>query len=135
MKTTKIARQLARELRNNPTKAEIKLWQHLRDRQFMGFKFLRQHPIFMIVDGVKRFFIADFYCHELFLVVEVDGEIHRKQRDYDEMRTHLLNDKRMNVIRFSNDDVLNNINIVLMRLKDKVEQINSDKGNNPVANS
>jgi len=130
MRTTKIARQLARELRNNQTLAEIKLWQHLRDRQFMGLKFLRQHPIFMIVDEVKRFFIADFYCHELFLVVEVDGDIHRKQHDYDEMRTQLLKNKRMNVIRFSNDEVLKNINLTLIRLKEMVDQIKKGTAGN-----
>ena len=123
MKTPKIARQLARELRKNPTQAEIKLWQHLRNKQFMGFKFLRQHPIFIYLDDRKRFFIADFYCHEILVVIEVDGEIHRKQRDYDEMRSELLKSKMINVIRFTNDEVLDNINRTLIRLKERVKDV------------
>ena len=123
MTTPKIARQLARELRKNPTPAETKFWQHLRNKQFMGFKFLRQHPIFIYLDERKRFFIADFYCHELLLVIEVDGEIHRKQRDYDEMRSQLLKGKMINIIRFTNDEVLDNLNRSLIRLKEIVDEI------------
>jgi len=111
-----IARQLARELRKNPTSAEKRLWQPLRDKQFRGFRFLRQHPIFVFMDNRKRFFIADFYCHELLLVIEVDGEIHRRQTDYDEMRTQILRSKQLEVIRFTNEDILNDLNKVLIRL-------------------
>jgi len=89
----------------------------------MGYKFLRQHPIFVFVDGRKRFFIADFYCHELLLVIEIDGEIHRRQRDYDELRTHLLGRKMIGVIRFSNDEVLINVNKTLVELKKRVDLI------------
>ena len=121
MKTTQIARQVARDLRKNPMAAEKELWRHLRDRKFLGYKFLRQHPIFILIDNRKRFLIADFYCHELLLVVEVDGEIHRRQKDYDEIRTHILKCKRVKVIRFTNDEVLGDVERVLLRLEKKIE--------------
>jgi very-short-patch-repair endonuclease len=89
----------------------------------MGYKFLRQHPIFVTVEGQKRFFIADFYCNELLLVIELDGEIHRKQQDYDELRSHILKSKKINVIRFPNAEILIGINSTLIKLKEKVEKI------------
>ncbi len=61
-------RRKARELRNNMTKAEIILWSRIRSKQINGYKFRRQYPV---LD-----FIADFYCHELKLIIEVDGEVH-----------------------------------------------------------
>ncbi len=128
MTISKIARQFARKLRKNLTVAEKELWQHFRNKQFMGFKFLRQHPIFINLNGRKRFFIADFYCHELLLVIEVDGEIHQRQIDYDEMRSELLKNKKIAVIRFTNEEVLDNINPTLIRLKEKVDEIRVGSG-------
>lgn len=58
-----VAKKLCRELRINQTQAEKILWTHLRNRQLLGKKFLRQHPIFCDVNGRETFFIADFYCH------------------------------------------------------------------------
>jgi very-short-patch-repair endonuclease len=58
------------ELRNNPTKAEIILWEQLKNKDLFGVRFKRQHPI--------DIFIADFYCHKYKLVIEVDGEIHNE---------------------------------------------------------
>jgi very-short-patch-repair endonuclease len=67
----------ARRMRNNPTEAEQILWEHLRKMRSKGFVFRRQHPI--------DIFIADFYCHKVKLVIEVDGEIHSniQSREYD----------------------------------------------------
>lgn len=93
---------LARENRSNPTKAESKIWQEvLRMRQFADFKFLRQKPI----GG----YIVDFYCSELRLVIEIDGDSHAETIEYDEVRTKLLNSLGLHVIRYTNDDVLHNI--------------------------
>jgi very-short-patch-repair endonuclease len=93
---------LARENRSNPTKAETKIWQEvLRMRQFAKYKFLRQKPI----GG----YIVDFYCSELRLVIEIDGDSHAEAVEYDEERTNLLNSLGLHVIRYSNDDVLRNI--------------------------
>ncbi len=103
-------RMKAKKLRKEMTESEILLWECLRNRK-TGFKFRRQHPI-----GI---YIADFYCHELKLVVEVDGEIHnaRDQIEWDNYRTmnmHLMN---ITVIRFSNEDVQNHMEKVLAKVK------------------
>jgi very-short-patch-repair endonuclease len=73
--------ELAKELRKNMTPAEEFLWGKLRNRQFLGLKFRRQHPV--------EIFVVDFICIENYLVVEVDGEIHQtpEQREWDENRS------------------------------------------------
>jgi very-short-patch-repair endonuclease len=93
---------LARENRKNPTAAEIKMWNEvLRMRQFVHYKFLRQKPI--------ANFIVDFYCSELQLVIEIDGDTHGATITYDHDRTKLLNARGLTVIRYTNEDVLKNI--------------------------
>ena len=93
---------LARKNRSNPTKAESKIWQEvLRMRQFSKYKFLRQKPI----GG----YIVDFYCAELGMVIEIDGDSHAEAVEYDEVRTNLLNSLGLRVIRYANDDVLRNV--------------------------
>jgi very-short-patch-repair endonuclease len=93
---------LARENRKNPTAAEIKMWNEvLRMRQFAHHKFLRQKPI--------ANFIVDFYCSELHLVIEIDGDTHGETSSYDLERTKLLNVRGLTVIRYTNEDVLKNI--------------------------
>ena len=96
----------AKGLRLNPTEAEKKLWEVLRNNQMLGLRFKHQHPI--------SIFIADFYCHTIKLVIEVDGEIHLKKenREYDENRTAELDSLGITVLRYSNDMVINNINKV-----------------------
>jgi very-short-patch-repair endonuclease len=92
----------ARENRKNPTKAESKIWREiLRMKQFADFKFLRQKPI----DN----YIVDFYCSELRLVIEVDGDSHVESVEYDALRTSILESLGLRVIRFTNADVLGNI--------------------------
>ncbi len=100
----------AKLLRKDITLPEKLLWNKLRDRQLAGLKFRRQHPIDL--------FIADFYCHEKRLVVEVDGEIHEYQKEYDEGRTAELERLGITVIRFSNEEVKNNIKLVTRRIKE-----------------
>lgn len=93
---------LARENRKNPTAAEIKMWYEvLRMRQFSHYKFLRQKPI--------ANFIVDFYCSELHLVIEIDGDTHGETITYDFERTKLLNACGLTVIRYTNEDILKNI--------------------------
>ncbi len=118
--STKLARQLARELRKNRTLAEKILWKKLRNRMFLDLKFLRQHPIYYKFDSKVKFFIADFYCHEINLVIEIDGKIHDKQKDYDQTRTEIISIKNIKVIRFKNEEVLSNINLVLQKLKNQI---------------
>ena len=95
-------KQAVRDLRKRQTKAEQALWLHLRNRQLKGKKFLRQHPIVFEWEKKERFFVADFYCHEAGLIIELDGKIHEKQKDYDKLRDFVLNNFGLKVIRFTN---------------------------------
>ncbi|WP_146910380.1 endonuclease domain-containing protein [Arenimonas daejeonensis] len=91
-------RQFARTLRNSSTDAERRLWRHLRNRQLLGLRFRRQHPIVG--------FIADFACVEARLVIELDGGQHADAREYDLRRTEILEGAGYRVLRFWNHDVL-----------------------------
>jgi len=115
------AKYTARELIKNQTYAEELLWQKLRNRNFTGLKFLRQHPIYYFKDEHKKFFIADFFCKQLNLIVEVDGPIHNKQKNYDKLREEVLKYKSLKIIRFKNDEIKNNINRVLIKLKKYID--------------
>ena len=97
----------ARVNRQVDTEAERILWKLLRNRRLHGFKFRRQHPI--------DEFIADFYCHERNLVVELDGEYHffDDQQSYDEGRTEQLERVGIKIIRFKNSEVKQRIDWVL----------------------
>ncbi len=120
LRPQQIARQLACQMRANPTEAEKALWTKLKGKQFMDYKFLFQHPVFYKKDDRLKFFIADFYCHKLRLIIEVDGGVHESQKEYDQARTELLSLKKIKVIRFKNTDVLENINKVLICIKDQI---------------
>lgn len=117
MKTNELVKILARDLRKNQTNAERLLWEKLRNRQFIGLKFTRQHPIFYNKKGLKKFIIADFFCNELKLILELDGKIHKKRKDYDTRREELLDAKNVRILRFKNDEIENNIKKSLTKLK------------------
>ncbi len=111
---------LARELRKNQTQSEKILWEELRGKKMMGFKFLRQHPIFYKIDQYwVEFFIADFYCAELKLIIELDGPIHDSNIDYDKERDHKLSSKGLSTIRIKNHEI-SNLNKVLEIIKSSV---------------
>jgi very-short-patch-repair endonuclease len=98
-----IALIAARDLRKNQNQAEKVFWHLVKDKKFLGYKFLRQHPLYYEFWGNTKFFIVDFYCSRLKLIVEIDGGIHEKQRNYDSIRTEILNtQKDIKIIRFSN---------------------------------
>jgi very-short-patch-repair endonuclease len=103
--TTRQIEQAARHLRQQLTPAEAPLWEALRGRQLGGLKFRRQHP-------VGRF-IVDFYCPSCKLVIEVDGSIHTRQQAYDRVRTDQLQIFGYCVLRFTNDEVMNDLATVL----------------------
>ncbi|MBT3948630.1 DUF559 domain-containing protein [Candidatus Parcubacteria bacterium] len=107
----------SRKLRSNPTPTELELWKYLRKRQFYGLRFLRQHPIKFSIDNKVDYFIVDFYCHDYKIVIELDGEIHKKQKDYDEMREGLLKEMGFIIIRFKNREILENVEEVLNKIK------------------
>lgn len=98
--------QLAREHRHPLTPAEAKIWARVRNRG-LNFKIRRQYPIWR--------FIADFYCAEARLVIEIDGDTHAEpdQEDYDQARTEWLVERGYRVIRFTNEDVYKHIDDVL----------------------
>ena len=98
------------ELRGQPTPAENHLWQHLRKNQ-LGVKFRRQHGI--------HHYIVDFYCPEHALVIEVDGEIHTSEdaRQYDQERDNLLRSCGLQVLRFSNHQVLHDTPTTLTQIQ------------------
>ncbi|MBI3005913.1 MAG: DUF559 domain-containing protein [Ignavibacteriales bacterium] len=129
--TYEAAKQLCRELRKRQTLAEADVWKRLRNRQFLGKKFLRQHPIFFTYEGDESFFIADFYSRELKLVIELDGKHHELQKDYDSFRTHIINDLGLLVIRFRNEEIDGNVNHVLGQLKSIILSQAEQNSNSP----
>jgi len=117
-RTIEIAREFCRTLRKNQTHAEQILWEKLRNRNFADQKFLRQHPIFFIdPSGKECFYIADFYCHDCRLVIELDGRNHFYQQDQDQERTNVIEQMGCTVIRFRNEEIEMELPNVLERLK------------------
>tara|TARA_R100000900_G_scaffold7329_2_gene7493 strand:- start:132648 stop:133058 length:411 start_codon:yes stop_codon:yes gene_type:complete len=104
--TWKSITEIARELRSTPTSSEKKLWGVLRRRQLKGYKFLRQKPfVHEQIQNNRYFYIADFYCAELKLVIEVDGKVHEFQKACDYQRDLVLNDLGLRVLRIKNEEL------------------------------
>ena len=97
IRTSESMQARAQELRRRMTPEEASLWEALRSRRLGGYKFRRQHPI-----GP---FIADFYCAQARLVVEIDGDVHVEQTERDRARDDLLESWGYHVVRFWNRDV------------------------------
>jgi very-short-patch-repair endonuclease len=95
-------KSFAKTLRKRQTAAEERMWKILRNRNFEGFKFRRQHPL--------NKYIADFYCHKLKLVIELDGNVHELEsvKIKDEIREEAIKAFGIEIIRFENDDIFNN---------------------------
>ncbi|MBL7848427.1 MAG: endonuclease domain-containing protein [Cyclobacteriaceae bacterium] len=109
--------KICRELRRNQTPEEELVWQHLRNRQLGGFKFLRQHPfVFGGTPYRPEFYVADFYCAEKKLVVELDGRIHDSQLGYDRDRDEVMTELGLHVLRIRNEE-LNNLDVVLNKIR------------------
>lgn len=105
--------QRSKDLRREMTDEERILWAHLRARRLSNFRFRRQQ----IIDG----FIVDFFCHEAGLVVEVDGEVHDQQAEYDAERDRILSARGLHVLRFRNDEVKERLQGVLARITNAVQ--------------
>jgi len=105
-----IKKEFSRALRKNHTLAENIIWEKLRNRQFNNLKFRRQH----VIEG----FVLDFYCNELNLGIEVDGDIHNNefQKGYDDLRQEIIESKGITMLRVSNDEVLNDVNSLLIKI-------------------
>lgn len=104
-KMDKLLKERSRDLRKNLTDAEQKLWQKLRSKQIHGNKFRRQF--------VLGNYIVDFICLDKHLIIEVDGGQHMENVDYDLQRDEWLKSQNFKVLRFWNNQVLNEIDSVL----------------------
>ena len=91
----------SRCLRKRSTPAEIILWEEIRNRKLGGLKFGRQYPVLG--------FILDFYCAEKSLGIELDGSIHDTQKEFDKLRENLILEQGIRILRFSNQEVLENL--------------------------
>ena len=111
----------ADRLRRNPTEAEEILWSYLRNNQMEGVKFRRQHPM-------KRY-VADFYAQSLKFVIELDGGYHNEctQKFYDKDREDILIESDINILRFTNEEVIQNINHVLSVIREKIISLKQQK--------
>ena len=109
-----LIRRRARDLRNNATDAERRLWRGLRGRQLGGFRFRRQVPI--------AGFIADFACPEARLIIEVDGEQHFDNANYDASRSDALAAHGYRVVRYWNNDVMSKTEDVLADIQNKLSE-------------
>jgi very-short-patch-repair endonuclease len=113
--------KLAKELRKNETEAEKVLWARLNSNQIMGLHFRRQHPLNM--------FIADFFCPEIKLDIEIDGSIHSivDYQAHDAGRTDVLNDFGITVIRFVNEQVLNEMDYTIYHIQETAQKLLKSK--------
>ena len=102
-------------MRKEPTLAEQKLWQHIRGKRILGHKFRRQHAL-------DRF-IVDFYCSEARLIVEVDGPTHEYTPEEDAIRQKFLEEMGNRVIRFTNVEVLKQMEAVLDEIARVLQEI------------
>ncbi|MBL1215686.1 MAG: endonuclease domain-containing protein [Ignavibacteriae bacterium] len=105
-------KQLARKLRNNSTKSEVLLWNNLKGKQILGFDFHRQRPICN--------YIVDFYCSELLLAIEIDGESHYGNEKRDASRQKEIEKFGVSFIRFDDSEVFYNLDGVVKSIEDWV---------------
>jgi very-short-patch-repair endonuclease len=116
----------AKMLRKNMTEAEEMLWEKLRGKKLLGLRFRPQHPI--------DIFIADFYCHPLKSVVEIDGGIHKtkEQKEYDLERKGEIENWGIKVIRFTNEEIEINITQVIKEIEQNCKERKSELPPSPI---
>jgi very-short-patch-repair endonuclease len=107
-------KQLAKELRQNMTLSEILLWNELKQKKMLGYDFDRQRPI--------GDFIVDFYCKDLSLAIEIDGNTHFFRYDYDEQRQKDLERMGVHFLRFEDEEVKRRIGNVLRVIEDWIKK-------------
>ena len=106
------------------TSSEKVLWEKLRKRRFLGFRFNRQYPIsYRLLDSTENWFIADFYCNELKLIIEVDGPIHISQKEYDKERDETLKSMVYNIFHITNNEVHNHWKEKSIKLEQLIKSI------------
>lgn len=111
-------KEYAKYLRNNSTLCEVLLWKMLKNKS-LGVEFHRQVPM---LD-----FIVDFYCHELQLVIEIDGEYHLYQYIEDCERQEKIESYGVKFLRFTNDEIKYDMQNVILKIQHCIEGIKSDK--------
>lgn len=109
------SRERARDLRAHMSLPEVLLWEQLRRRQLLGLKFRRQH--------VVGPYFADFYCHELQLVVEVDGVSHAARREHDQARDRWMREHGFAVVRLAASLVLHEMERALKRIAEEARRL------------
>jgi very-short-patch-repair endonuclease len=109
-----------RSLRNNMTYCEKIVWLHLRKRQ-LGYRFLRQYSV--------DHFVIDFYCPELKLAVEIDGDVHEipEQKDYDNARQKYLEKFRIEFVRIKNEEFLGNPDKAFSKIEKRITSLIKEK--------
>ena len=110
-------REYARYLRKNSTLSEVILWQNIRRKAF-GVQFHRQVPMLN--------YIVDFYCHEIGLAIEIDGNSHEHKFLYDARRQGRLEKEGVKFIRFSNEEVKKELFSVLLALEEKIKELKEE---------
>ena len=117
-------KQFARDLRNNSTRSEIKLWSFLKGKQMLGYDFHRQKPI----DN----YILDFFCNELMLGIELDGYSHHFEEVVikDKRKEKRMSELGIMVLRFDDDEVMKNIDNVISTIEGFIEEFEENKKNN-----
>ena len=112
-----IAKIVCRDLRKRQTNSEQIFWKAVRNRKFYNLKFVRQFPLFYDITGKETFFVADFFCFEKDLVIELDGVIHKYRLRQDAERTMILNKLGLKVIRIDNDEIEKDLKSVMEKLR------------------
>ena len=121
-------KERTRKLRANCTPEEKWMWQLLRKKKFKNYRFLRQHAIIYESNLNEHFFfVPDFYCSELKLIIELDGKIHLTRKDYDERRDQILKDLGYSIVRIKNEDLKNYESYI----NDAIRKIEESKSFNP----
>ncbi|HAB53871.1 MAG: DNA methylase [Ignavibacteria bacterium RIFOXYB2_FULL_35_12] len=118
-----VLRDLARNLRKESTLSEILLWKEIKTKQILGYQFHRQVPI----DN----YIADFFCHELFLAIEIDGISHALKETYDEKRQQRLESLGVRFLRFDDLEVKFQMESVLSRIKEWINAYTQNSQTSP----
>ncbi|OFE43076.1 endonuclease domain-containing protein [Acinetobacter towneri] len=110
----------ARQLRNNMTEAEQKLWLRLRQKQILGLQFYRQKPILN--------FIVDFYCPAASLIIECDGSQHLNEKglQYDLVRDQALTQLNLTVLRLNNLQILHELDAVIQTIENVILSQHAD---------
>jgi very-short-patch-repair endonuclease len=124
MRGTKKLKELAKEQRREPTRAEALFWAAVRRKEFDGYKFYRQRIVWK--------YIADYYCPKLRLVVEIDGPIHERVEnvEYDRVRDEVFRGMGLTVLRFGNERILSNLAACLEEIRE-VMRIRNEAGKAP----